>query len=74
MDGARLYYEVRGCGPLLLMIPGANGSADAFNAVADCLARHLTVVTYDRRGFSRNGRRFTPPRRAPCNAVSSIIS
>jgi pimeloyl-ACP methyl ester carboxylesterase len=36
------------------MIPGASGSAEAFNAAADCLAHHLTVVTYDRRGFSRS--------------------
>jgi pimeloyl-ACP methyl ester carboxylesterase len=54
VDGAHLYYEVRGSGPVLLMIPGANGSADAFNAAADCLAHDLTVVTYDRRGFSRS--------------------
>jgi pimeloyl-ACP methyl ester carboxylesterase len=54
VEGAQLYYEVRGSGPLLLMIPGASGSADAFKAAADCLARHLTVVTYDRRGFSRS--------------------
>jgi pimeloyl-ACP methyl ester carboxylesterase len=54
VDGAQLYYEVRGSGPLLLMIPGASGSADAFNAAADCLAHHLMVVTYDRRGFSRS--------------------
>jgi pimeloyl-ACP methyl ester carboxylesterase len=54
VDGAQLYYETRGSGPLLLMIPGANGSADAFRAIADCLAQHLTVITYDRRGFSRS--------------------
>jgi pimeloyl-ACP methyl ester carboxylesterase len=54
VGGAHLHYEVRGSGPVLLMIPGASGSADAFNAAADCLAHHLTVVTYDRRGFSRS--------------------
>jgi pimeloyl-ACP methyl ester carboxylesterase len=36
------------------MIPGANGSADAFTPVAEYLAAHFTVVTYDRRGFSRS--------------------
>jgi pimeloyl-ACP methyl ester carboxylesterase len=54
VDGAQLYYEVRGSGPPLFMIPGASGSADAFNAAAGCLAHQLTVVTYDRRGFSRS--------------------
>jgi len=54
VPGARLHYETRGSGPLLLMVPGANGSADAFAAVAEYLAARYTVVTYDRRGFSRS--------------------
>lgn len=54
VPGAQLYYETRGSGPLMLMIPGANGDADAFAAVAEHLATHYTVVTYDRRGFSRS--------------------
>lgn len=54
VPGARLYYETRGSGPLLLMVPGANGDADGFKAVAEHLAAHCTVVTYDRRGFSRS--------------------
>ena len=35
----------------MLMIQGVNGDADAFGAVADHLATHHTVVTYDQRGF-----------------------
>ena len=54
VPGAQLYYETRGSGPLMLMIPGANGDADAFGMVADRLAARHTVVTYDRRGFSRS--------------------
>src|SRR5262245_26782835 len=54
IPGARLYYETRGSGPLLLMIPGATGSAYSFQAVREHLATHYTVVTYDRRGFSRS--------------------
>jgi pimeloyl-ACP methyl ester carboxylesterase len=54
VPGARLHYETYGCGPLLLMVPGANGSADAFKGVADSLAAQYTVVTYDRRGFSHS--------------------
>lgn len=54
IPGARLYYEIRGNGPLLLMIPGANGSADAFRRAAAELAAGCTVVIYDRRGFSRS--------------------
>jgi len=54
VPGARLYYETHGSGPLLLMVPGANGDADIFQGVTEHLAAHYTVVTYDRRGFSRS--------------------
>jgi acetyltransferase/esterase len=54
VPGARLYYETHGSGPLLLMVPGANGDADGFKKVSEHLAAHATVVTYDRRGFSRS--------------------
>src|SRR5262245_49335648 len=54
VPGARLYYETHGSGPLLLMVPGASGTADIFTRVTEYLAAHYTVVTYDRRGFSRS--------------------
>ena len=54
VPGARLYYETHGNGPLMLMVPGANGTADIFKMVTQHLAAHYTVVTYDRRGFSRS--------------------
>ncbi len=50
---ARLYYETRGSGPLMIMIAGASGTAEGFRAVTDHLAAY-TVVIYDRRGFSRS--------------------
>ena len=52
--GARLYYETHGNGPLMLMVPGATGTADSFRKVTEHLAAHYTVVLYDRRGFSRS--------------------
>lgn len=54
VPGARLYYETHGSGPLMLMVPGANGVSDGFRMVTEYLAAHYTVVTYDRRGFSRS--------------------
>lgn len=54
VPGAELRYETRGRGPLLVMIPGAFGAGAAFSAVAELLAAHYTVLTYDRRGFSRS--------------------
>jgi pimeloyl-ACP methyl ester carboxylesterase len=52
--GADLYYEVRGQGPTVLMIPGASGDGATFDHLAALLAQRYTVVTYDRRGFSRS--------------------
>jgi acetyltransferase/esterase len=54
VPGARLYFEAVGSGPPLVMIPGGNGTADIFGAIAQHLAEHYTVITYDRRGFGRS--------------------
>ncbi|MDP4509240.1 alpha/beta fold hydrolase [Nonomuraea turcica] len=54
VNGATLHYEVRGRGPLLLLIPGGAGDAASFDGVADDLAAEYTVVTYDPRGMSRS--------------------
>ncbi|MFJ9643643.1 alpha/beta fold hydrolase [Streptomyces sp. NPDC101206] len=54
VNGATLYYEVRGRGPLLLLIPGGTGGAAAFDGIADDLAAEYTVATYDPRGMSRS--------------------
>lgn len=54
VPGAKLHYDIRGSGPLLLLIPGANGDARPFTALAERLAPYFTVATYDRRGFSRS--------------------
>ncbi|GAA3466609.1 alpha/beta fold hydrolase [Nonomuraea roseola] len=54
VDGATLHYEVRGRGPLLLLIPGGTGGAASFDGVADDLADDHTVVSYDPRGLSRS--------------------
>ncbi|MEU3751114.1 alpha/beta hydrolase [Streptomyces narbonensis] len=52
--GATLHYEVRGRGPLLLLIPGGTGGASSFDSIADDLAAEYTVATYDPRGMSRS--------------------
>jgi pimeloyl-ACP methyl ester carboxylesterase len=54
VPGASLYYEVRGSGPVLLMIPGGPMDADGFIQIAERLADSYTVVTYDCRGNSRS--------------------
>ena len=54
VDGAELFYEVRGAGPTLLLIPGGNGDGTVYRALANLLSDRFTVVDYDRRGFSRS--------------------
>ena len=51
-DG-RLYYEVRGSGPLVVLV-GAPMDADAFAPLADLLAVDHTVLTTDPRGIHRS--------------------
>ncbi|GLW12551.1 hypothetical protein Misp01_76790 [Microtetraspora sp. NBRC 13810] len=52
--GAELYYEVRGSGPVLLLICGGVYDAGGYAGLAAELAGRYTVVTYDRRGNSRS--------------------
>jgi pimeloyl-ACP methyl ester carboxylesterase len=51
---ASLYYEVRGSGPVLLMMPGGPADAGAFRRIAGYLESDFTVVTYDPRGLSHS--------------------
>ncbi len=51
VPGARLHYEVRGTGPLLVVM-GSPMNAAAFAPLADALATDHTVVTLDPRGIS----------------------
>ncbi|MET9480836.1 alpha/beta hydrolase [Streptomyces sp. NPDC006638] len=54
VNGATLHYEVRGHGPLLLLIPGGTGGAASLAGLASGLAGEYTVATYDPRGMARS--------------------
>jgi pimeloyl-ACP methyl ester carboxylesterase len=54
VPGASIYYEVRGSGPVLLMMPGGPADAGAFRRIAGYLESDYTVVTYDPRGISHS--------------------
>lgn len=54
VPGARLYHEITGAGPTLLIIPGGPQDAGVFAALAAQLAGQFRVVTYDPRGNSRS--------------------
>lgn len=56
VNGAELYYEVRGGGPPVLFIMGATGTGGVFETVAEILSDEFTVATYDRRGNGRSPR------------------
>jgi clorobiocin/coumermycin A biosynthesis protein CloN7/CouN7 len=53
VPGARLYYEIQGSGPVLMLIGHPMG-ASGFAAIVPLLAEDYTVVTYDPRGFARS--------------------
>lgn len=53
-EGDELYYEVRGQGQPLLMIPGGGGDGGSYSAVADILLDEFKVITYDRRANARS--------------------
>ncbi|MFG2629065.1 alpha/beta fold hydrolase [Streptomyces sp. NPDC048473] len=54
VPGATLYYEVRGEGPLLLMMPGGSADAGIYDRMAAQLADRWTVAAFDPRGYSRS--------------------
>jgi pimeloyl-ACP methyl ester carboxylesterase len=54
VPGATLHYEVRGSGPVLLLICGGIYDAAGYAGLAGALADRYTVVAYDRRGNSRS--------------------
>ncbi|GAA4676571.1 alpha/beta hydrolase [Streptomyces chumphonensis] len=68
VPGARLHYEVRGEGPLIVLA-GAPMDAAAFAPLAELLATDHTVLTTDPRGINRSSlddpeQESTPPLRA----------
>jgi pimeloyl-ACP methyl ester carboxylesterase len=68
VPGARLYYEVRGRGPLVVLV-GAPMDARPFGPMAELLAGDHTVLTTDPRGINRSpvddpGQDSTPEMRA----------
>jgi pimeloyl-ACP methyl ester carboxylesterase len=54
VPGGTLYYQTRGTGPALILNCGGPGNADTLAPLAENLHDTYTVVTYDRRGYSRS--------------------
>ncbi|MEU7911880.1 alpha/beta fold hydrolase [Microbispora bryophytorum] len=53
-NGATIYYEAHGTGPVLLISQSGEGDADRTADLVRHLAGDHTVITYDRRGLSRS--------------------
>jgi len=53
-EGAEIYCERRGNGPILLLVHGGMEDAGYYSSAADILADKFTVVSYDRRCNSRS--------------------
>jgi pimeloyl-ACP methyl ester carboxylesterase len=56
VGATRLYHEMQGSGPPLLLITTGGGDAGFWGHIAPVLAAEFTVVTYDPRGRSRSPR------------------
>jgi pimeloyl-ACP methyl ester carboxylesterase len=53
-EGDELYYEVRGHGQPLLMIPGGGGDGGSYSLIAEILSHEYKVITSDRRANARS--------------------
>ncbi|PTH10206.1 alpha/beta hydrolase [Staphylococcus capitis] len=54
LQGAKLRYHKVGNGPVLILIPGANGTGDIYMPLAKQLQENFTVVAVDRRGYGQS--------------------
>lgn len=54
VDGATIYFEQRGTGPLLLISQSGEGDAQRSVDLVNALENDFTCLTYDRRGLSRS--------------------
>jgi pimeloyl-ACP methyl ester carboxylesterase len=54
VPGGTIYYRTEGSGPPLVLIGGGPSNAETLGALAGHLATGRTVITYDRRGYSRS--------------------
>src|SRR5215467_3659706 len=53
--GSSFYYEEKGDGPPILLIPPAGSTASTWGTLAGDLAGAGRVIAYDRRGYTRSG-------------------
>ncbi len=64
LQGANLNYYKVGEGPVLILVPGANGTGDIFLPLAEQLKDLFTVVAVDRRDYGQSELTESLPERA----------
>lgn len=64
LEGATLNYYKVGQGPILILVPGANGTGDIFLPLAEHLKDNFTVVAVDRRDYGYSELTAPLPERA----------
>ncbi|MCY1029348.1 alpha/beta fold hydrolase, partial [Mammaliicoccus sciuri] len=64
LQGANLNYYKVGEGPVLILVPGANGTGDIFLPLAEQLKDRFTVVAVDRRDYGNSELTEPLPERA----------
>lgn len=64
LKGAKLNYYKIGQGPILILVPGANGTGDIFLPLAEQLKESFTIVAVDRRGYGHSELTEDLPERA----------
>lgn len=64
LNGAKLRYHKIGQGPVLILVPGANGTGDIFLPLVKQLKDQFTVVAVDRRGYGQSELTEPLPNRA----------
>lgn len=70
VNGARLYYEVTGSGPPLVLITGQGIGPEGRAPLIRALAERHAVLTYDQRGAGRSER---VPEGAPIEALAADV-
>ncbi|HBM16583.1 MAG TPA: hypothetical protein DD381_09625 [Lentisphaeria bacterium] len=54
LNDLNIYYELKGLGAPLVLVPGLSGTCDTFSLVSNAFAKDFTVVSLDNRGSGRS--------------------
>jgi len=73
-DGVRIFHEVRGRGPALLLTHGYSASSAMYAQNAETLARTRTVITWDLRGHGQSDAPADPAAYSVPLAVGDMVA